>query len=93
MDKIQKYLIDNDIDNIVLNENEYPLNTPKNAGKWVYLSDVIEQYLTHIKGQSLPIDSVIVPKGTSPICECKNTERQDYGDGWNITCLDCGQNW
>jgi hypothetical protein len=45
------------------------------------------------QGQTLPIDSVVVTKGTLPICPCDNTERQDYGDGWNITCLECGRNW
>tara|TARA_R110000782_G_C14478406_1_gene375645 strand:+ start:89 stop:274 length:186 start_codon:yes stop_codon:yes gene_type:complete len=59
MNKAQKYLIDNNLDDIVLNAKEFTENTPDNAKKWIYLSDVLEQYLALNQGQILPIDSVV----------------------------------
>jgi len=58
MNKAQKYLIDNNLSDIVLNAKEFPKNTRENAKKWIYLSDVMEQYLAQNQGQPLPIDSV-----------------------------------
>ena len=46
MNKAEKYLIDNNLSNIVLNKEEFPENTQENSKKWIYLSDVLEQYLT-----------------------------------------------
>ena len=40
----QKYLLENNLDNKVLNAKEFPENTPENAKKWIYLSDVLNQY-------------------------------------------------
>jgi hypothetical protein len=45
MNKAQKFLLENNLGDIVLNAKQYPKNTPENAKKWVYLSDVLEQYL------------------------------------------------
>ena len=58
MNESQKFLLDNSIGDIVVNEKQYPENTPENAKHWVYLSDVLDKYERHIKGQKLPIDSV-----------------------------------
>lgn len=58
MNEAQKYLIENGISDIVINSDVFPDNTPENADNWVYLSDVLDQYERHRKGQSLPIDSV-----------------------------------
>lgn len=49
MNKAQKFLIDNGISDIVLNKNKYKENTIENAAKWIYLSDVLEQYAKQIK--------------------------------------------
>lgn len=49
MNNAQKYLLDNHIDDIVLNRDDYPENTTDNAEKWIYLSDVLEQYLAQSK--------------------------------------------
>ena len=57
MNKAQKYLIDNNLADIVLNEKEFPENTPDNAKKWIYLSDVLTQY-SEQQVSKLPIHSV-----------------------------------
>ena len=57
MNKAQKFLLDNNLDDIVLNEKQYPENTPENANKWIYLSDILEQYLAH--NQALHIHDVV----------------------------------
>ena len=46
MTKSQKYLLDNKLDDVVLNSKEFPENTKENSVKWVYLSDVLEKYIT-----------------------------------------------
>ncbi len=53
MNKAQKFLLDNNLDDIVLNEKQYPENT----NKWIYLSDILEQYLAH--NQALRIHDVV----------------------------------
>ena len=40
----EKFLMDNGLGNVVLNAVEYPKNTPENAKKWIYVSDVMEEY-------------------------------------------------
>lgn len=50
MNEAQKFLIENNLADIVLNEKHYPENTPENAKKWIYLSDVLEQYLAQKQG-------------------------------------------
>ena len=50
MNEAQKYLLENNLDNIVLNAEQYPDNTLENSKKWIYLSDVLEQYLAQKKG-------------------------------------------
>jgi len=50
MNEAQKFLLENNLDDIVLNAKQYPENTPENAKKWIYLSDVLEQYLCHLRG-------------------------------------------
>ena len=45
MNEAQKFLLENNLDDIVLNAKQYPENTAENAKKWIYLSDVLEQYL------------------------------------------------
>lgn len=50
LNEAQKFLLDNNLDDIVLNAKQYPENTPENAKKWIYLSDVLEQYLAQKQG-------------------------------------------
>ena len=50
MNEAQKFLLDNNLDDIVLNAKQYPDNIPENAKKWIYLSDVLEQYLSQKQG-------------------------------------------
>jgi uncharacterized protein (DUF2225 family) len=59
MNKAHKYLIDNNLDDIVLNAKEFTENTPDNAKKWIYLSDVLEQYLALKQGQKLTTPVVL----------------------------------
>lgn len=42
--KAQMFLIDNGISDIVINKNRWKENTKENAAKWIYLSDILEQY-------------------------------------------------
>ena len=67
MNKAQKFLLDNNLDDIVLNEKQYPENTPENANKWIYLSDILEQYLAH--NQALRIHDVVGQSEQLP-CDC-----------------------
>jgi hypothetical protein len=57
MNKAQKFLLENNLDDIVLNAKQYPENTTENAEKWIYLSDVLEQYLA--LNQALRIHDVV----------------------------------
>ena len=41
MNLAQLYLLQNNLDDIVLNADQYPENIPENAKKWIYLSDVL----------------------------------------------------
>lgn len=54
MNKAREFLIENDINDVVLNETQYPGN-PDN---WVFVSDVLEQYLeqyiTHKTSTTIP---------------------------------------
>lgn len=43
----EKYLLEKGLPNIVINEKEYPENTPENAKKWIYLSDVLKGHLQY----------------------------------------------
>lgn len=47
MNKAQKFLLDRKLDDIVLNKKEYPENKPENTKKWIYLSDLLEDYSVH----------------------------------------------
>lgn len=67
MNKAQKFLLENNLGDIVLNAKHYPENTPENAKKWVYLSDVLEQYLTH--NQALHIRDIVGQ--SEQYCGCK----------------------
>jgi hypothetical protein len=58
MNKAQKFLLENGLDDIVLNAKQFPENTSENANKWIYLSDILEQYLVH--NQTLQIQDVII---------------------------------
>ena len=44
MNEAQKYLLENNLDDIVLNAEQYPDNTLENSKKWIYLSDVLLKY-------------------------------------------------
>ena len=57
MNKAQKFLLENNLDDIVLNSKQYKENTTENAEKWIYLSDVLEQYLA--LNQALRIHDVV----------------------------------
>lgn len=46
MNEAQKFLVENNLDDIVLNAKQYPENTPENANKWIYLSDVLQQFVS-----------------------------------------------
>jgi len=87
MNKSQKYLIDNNLGDIVLNAKEFPENTLENAKKWIYLSDVLEQYLALNQGQSLPIDNVSKAKRT--FCNNCKSGLIDYPEINRRTCR-CG---
>lgn len=50
MNEAQKFLIENNLDDIVLNAKQYPENTPENAKNWIYLSDILEQCLAQKQG-------------------------------------------
>ena len=52
MNEAQKYLLENNLDDIVLNAKFNLENTPENAKKWIYLSDVLGQYLAQKKGNN-----------------------------------------
>ena len=76
MNKAQKFLLKNNLDDIVLNEKQYPENTPENAKEWVYLSDVLEQYLE--QNQALRIHDVV---GRSE--QLRHDEnKKHYEKGW-----------
>jgi len=60
MNEAQKFLLENNLDDIVLNAKQYPENTPENAKKWIYLSDVLEQYLAQIiRGKKLHDNEIV----------------------------------
>ena len=44
MNEAQKYLLENNLDDIVLNAEQYPENTLENSKKWIYLSDALLKY-------------------------------------------------
>ena len=44
MKKSHKFLLDKELDNLVVNAAKYPENTKQNAEKWVYVSDLLEEY-------------------------------------------------
>ena len=47
MDKeIQKFLLHNGYDDVVVNARRYSENTKENARKWVYVSDVIKHFIS-----------------------------------------------
>ena len=45
MNNAQKFLIENNLDDIVLNATKFKENTTENAKQWIYLSDILELYL------------------------------------------------
>ena len=98
MSEAQKYLIDNNLSDIVLNEKELPENTPDNAKKWIYLSDVLTQY-SEQQVSKLPIHGVSesLPCVMSSECEiiriCADEDTADkvmkefkaqYGGEWYV---------
>ena len=87
MNKAQKFLLENNLDDIVLNAKQYPENTQENAKEWVYLSDVLEQYLE--QNQSLRIHNV-VGQSDQLVCDCGNrlTDKEMYFG----QCLQCDKN-
>lgn len=84
MNKAQKFLLDNNLDDIVLNEKQYPENTPENANKWIYLSDILEQYLEH--NQALRIHDVV---GRSEQLVCDRCKEQDKEEPTDPYCMEC----
>lgn len=61
--KAQKYLIENQLDDLVLNAADYPNNTPDNAKKWVYASGAMMNFAAayhqeQTKGNNLHYDSL-----------------------------------
>jgi hypothetical protein len=49
MNEAQKYLLKNNLDDVVLNAMDYPENTPQNTKKWIYLSDMLMKFKYHKK--------------------------------------------
>ncbi len=45
MNRAQRFLIENNQADIVLNSDKYPDNTSQNAEKWIYLSDLMMVFL------------------------------------------------
>ena len=78
----EKYLLENGIDNIVLNADEFTENTPENAGEWIYLSEVLTQFAQE-QGSKLPMHDVMD-------CEHPPHKRQYLGRGV-LRCSRCGQ--
>lgn len=86
MNKAQKFLLENNLDDIVLNAKQYPENTQENAKEWVYLSDVLEQYLE--QNQALRIHNVV---GRSEQLVCGSCNRElDQMDKQVGLCYECG---
>lgn len=79
----EKYLLENGIDNIVLNADEFPENTPENAEEWIYLSEVLTQFAQE-QGSKLPMHDVsdcVIPNTymDSDICiKCGKTINEHY---------------
>ena len=89
MNKAQKYLLENNLDDIVLNEKEYPENNIFNAEKWIYLSDILEQYLAENQGQLLPIDSVV--GRSEQLCDHPTNKRASFKSHGKDFCWKCGK--
>ena len=49
--KAQKYLLENSLDDEVLNKLRYRENTPENAKKWKYASDIMVEFAELLCGQ------------------------------------------
>ncbi len=94
MNKAQKFLLDNNLDDIVLNEKQYPENTPENANKWIYLSDILEQYLAHNQAllkvwneteqEQLRIAAVIksLPDSDEIRMKARELDEKDFDQWW-----------
>ena len=81
MNKAQKFLLENNLDDIVLNSKQYKENTTENAEKWIYLSDVLEQYLA--LNQALRIPDV--EEQSEQLCG------DFHSTDWNGKCFNCGE--
>ena len=86
MNKAQKFLLENNLDDIVLNAKQYPENTQENAKEWVYLSDVLEQYLE--QNQALRIHDVVGQSEQFVCTDCKDG-RDPFDLDW--LCPECRQ--
>lgn len=84
MNKAQKFLLDKNLGDIVLNAKEYPENTPENAKKWIYLSDILEQYLE--QNQALRIHDII--DQSEQLQGFFDFYKQKFGDGFNTDVLE-----
>ena len=85
-----------DIGKIVFEEfNQWVYNDENQAGDKIKVIDAsdLPEIIQNVVKKYNDIHNVVGQSEQLPICKCENTERQDYGDGWNITCLDCGKNW
>lgn len=47
--KAQKFLIDNNCDDLVLNRAQYRENTPENAQKWIYASELMAAFAADLQ--------------------------------------------
>lgn len=86
MNKAQKFLLENNLDDIVLNAKQYPKNTAENAEKWIYLSDVLEQYLT-LNQASHTYDVVGRSEQLCPFCG--SAERTELNTYCKWLCSNC----
>ena len=51
--RAKEYLIKNGHNDIVHNAEQYPTNTPENADKWVYTSDLLTDYAKQYESEEL----------------------------------------
>ena len=59
----EQFLLSHNLDNVVLNANEFPESIPENFGEWVYVSDMMEKYteqkLSEYKAKEANSDTLV----------------------------------
>jgi hypothetical protein len=70
----EQFLLNHNLDNVVLNAKEFPANTPENAGKWVYASDTMEKYAA----QKLSEHNLKEVQNNTPKCCVENRNKMEW---------------